>query len=514
MLRLVTTAQMRSLEQETAQLGLPGPALMENAGRAVSDVIRGRFSPRDYRHALIVVGPGNNGGDGLVTARHLHDAGYRVMIYAAARAAREDAKVLLLRQRGIPLVSLAEDPALTRFRLMLDDAALVVDAVFGTGTMRPAEGALAGLLDVLAQAAGTKKVIAIDLPSGVNADTGAVTPHAAAASVTVALGCPKRGLVLGEAVDRVGEIVVTDIGIPATLGREETTFYATTSAIAPRLPVRPPSGHKGTFGRVMIVAGSALYTGAPVLAALGSERSGAGLVTLACPASVRASLAAHTLESTFLPLPDDGAGALGPAAVDPLIAALDDYRALLIGPGLGRAPATADFLAALLPRLKDRGRPLVIDADALTLLSAWPRWWERLAPETILTPHAGEMARLVGAQSSEDRLDLARHSAATWGTVVVFKGAYSIVADPAGRLVVLPFANPALATAGTGDVLAGTILGLLGQGLDPFDAAVVGGFVHGTAGQIVQRRIGPAGALAHDLAAALPAALREIRETA
>ncbi|HEX5415387.1 MAG TPA: NAD(P)H-hydrate epimerase, partial [Chloroflexota bacterium] len=298
MKKLVSAAEMRRLEQETADLGLPGPALMENAGRAVADGIRARYPADRFQRVLVVVGPGNNGGDGLVTARHLHDFGYAVVVYFAGRPLADDAKLRLLRQRAIPFFQLADDPTLAIFREALRSSAVVLDAVFGTGRLRPLAGPIAAILDGLRGAIGSKRVVALDVPSGIDADTGAADPHAAGADLTITLGEPKRGLVLGSAVDLAGEIVVADIGVPVGLADSLITSFADAPAVARLLPARPLASNKGSFGRVLIVAGSALYTGAPVLAALGAERSGAGLVTIACPRSVQPTLAAHTLEST------------------------------------------------------------------------------------------------------------------------------------------------------------------------------------------------------------------------
>lgn len=509
--KVVTIEQMRALERDAEALGLPGPALMENAGRVVADIVVSRYDRSVVDHALVLVGPGNNGGDGLVAARHLHDAGVKVVVYLVNRPSAEDAKALLLQQRGIHILNLADDLGLARLDAALDQADLVVDAVLGTGRARPITGALADVLDRVNRQAPRPVVVALDLPTGVDADTGEVDPHALIADVTITLGHPKRGLLLGAAVDHVGDLVVADIGIPAVVSSTLPIDYADDALVAPLLPTRPRASHKGLFGRVVAVAGSALYTGAPVLAALGAERIGAGLVTLACPASVRDSLAAHTLETTFLPLPDGGAGELGPTSLEPLVSALGTYAAILIGPGIGRSAATRTFLEQLLARLQGSSLPLVIDADALTILSEWPRWWARLPPRSILTPHPGEMARLTGVTADGDRISRAITAARAWNAVVVAKGAYTVVAKTNDRGTVLPFALPALATAGTGDVLAGAILGLLGQGLTPEDAALAGAYLHGLAGALLQREVGPAGGLAGDVVHYLPKALDSVR---
>lgn len=509
--KVVSVDQMRALEREAEALGLPGPALMENAGRAVADIIASRFRSDAFRHVLVLVGPGNNGGDGLVIARHLQDFGYTAAVYLVNRAPSNDARFALLRQRGVRFYLMTDDSGLSQLGTALDDADLIVDAVLGTGRARPIVDGMADVLDRVRASSVRPPVVAVDLPTGVNADTGQADPHALAANLTVTLSNPKRGLLMGDAVDLTGVLVVADIGIPDAAGHDISLDYADLDRIARIIPSRPRASHKGLFGRVIAVAGSALYTGAPVLAARGAERIGAGLVTLACPSGVRDSVAAHTLETTFLPLPDEGRGELGPSAMEPLVNVLRDYSAVLVGPGIGRSSMTSDFLDQLLLRLKESSIPVVFDADALTLLSRREQWWDALPARSILTPHPGEMARLSGSNVDGDRIQQAVAAAQAWRVILVAKGAYSIVANPSGAATMLPFANPALATAGTGDVLAGAILGMLAQGLEPEMAALAGGYVHGTAGEIVAKRFGPSGGLASDLADALPQALEAIR---
>ena len=500
---------MRALERAAELLGLPGPALMENAGRVVAAAIADRIPRSIAPNVLVLVGPGNNGGDGLVAARHLHDSGYRVTVYLASRLRVDDAKEKLLGQRNILILDGEADPSRRELDLALSGNDLVVDAILGTGHSRAIGEPLASVFKRVNER-GAARIVAVDLPSGVNADTGEIDPLAFRATITVSLGHPKRGLLVGPAAGHVGELVNVDIGIPAEASDILPVHYADAGSVAKLLPSRSPGSHKGSFGRVLIVAGSRLYTGAPVLAALGAERVGAGLVTLACPETIRASLAAHTLETTFMPLPDHGTGEIGPEALDLIKDRLTDFNAVLVGPGIGRARSTDEFLAKLLVQLGEQNLPTIIDADALTLVSAWPGWWEKLPASTILTPHGGEMARLLGRAVGPDRVDAALNSAATWGAVVVLKGAYTIVAQPQGPATVLPFANPALATAGTGDVLGGAILGLLSQGAPSATAALVGAYLHGLAGQILSMNRGPAGGLASEVADNLPTARRLI----
>jgi NAD(P)H-hydrate epimerase len=504
---------MRALEHAAEALGLPGPALMENAGRTIADSIRERFQVDRAKHVGVVVGPGNNGGDGLVVARHLHDEGRVVAVYLVARPVTDDAKMQLLDQRGVRPWTTENDPDFRTLDAILADADLVVDALLGAAHLRPLVPPISNVADRVKGRQGKAPVVAVDVPSGIDADSGAADPHAIPADLTVTLGRPKRGLFLGEASRLAGEVVITDIGIPLTATVGSGTRYADSATVAKLLPERPRVSHKGSYGRVLIVAGSRLYTGAPVLAARSAERVGAGLVTLACPAAIQDSLAGHTVETTFLPLPDAGRGELTSASIEAIKAALPAYDAVLVGPGIGRSAETNVFLEALLGEVRQAGRPCVIDADALTLLAARERWWELLPDESVLTPHPGEMTRLAGPDESGDRIAWARTSAVAWKKTLILKGAYSIVARRDGQAVVLPFASPTLATAGTGDVLAGAILGLIGQGCTPSAATLAGGFVHGVAGAVLSQDVGPSGGLAGELADALPRAMRLVRES-
>jgi hydroxyethylthiazole kinase-like uncharacterized protein yjeF len=325
---------------------------------------------------------------------------------------------------------------------------------------------------------------------------------------------------------------VADIGCPPDLPalQEVSLQLATADTVRALLPMRPPDSHKGTFGKAMIVAGSINYTGAVALAAEAAYRAGAGLVTLAIPSAIYAPLASHLTETTYVLLPHT-MGAINEHAVDLLLESVKGYNALLVGPGLGRDEKTGLFLERLLSHKRAIGRgpigfvretekgnqseenllpPMVIDADALNLLSEMNDWARFVPPNCILTPHPGEMSRLTGLEISDiqaDRIGIARERAADWKQVVILKGAYTIVAAPDGRVTIIPFANPALATAGTGDVLAGTVTSLLAQGLVPYDAAVAGAFIHGSAGEMAGKELGQAGTMAGDLPGHLAAVL-------
>jgi NAD(P)H-hydrate epimerase len=509
--KVVTIDEMRALERGAEEAGLPSPALMENAGRAVADVISRRYPVGAYPRTVVIAGPGNNGGDGLVAARHLADGGYRVTLYTVSRPETNGAKERLLRQRAVPFIDAGADAGLVRLETLIASSDLILDAVFGTGRLRPIVDPVAAVLQRVNDRQTSAPVVALDLPSGAHADTGEADPSAIRATLTVTLGQPKRGLFQRQTAILAGEITVADIGVPDDLAATFPIGYADAESVSRMLPARPSVSHKGTFGRALVIAGSRSYTGAPVLAALGAARIGAGLVTIACPASVRDSLATHALEVTYLPVPDDGTGAFQPGAVDHVAAAALSYDAVLIGPGIGRLAATRQWLVALLGRLRQSGKAVVLDADALTLLSEEPEWWGLAPPNSIVTPHPGEMSRLLGGGPTDARIEVATDSAKRWGVTVVLKGAYTIVAGPGGQAIVLPFAESSLATAGTGDVLAGATLGLATQGLGSFDSAVAAGFVHGEAGRLLARDFGSAGGLASDLADRLPRAARDIR---
>ncbi len=549
-MKLVTSTQMRALEQRADAAGNTYALMMERAGKSVADAIQARWDVRG-KHALVLVGPGNNGGDGLVCARHLHDAGARVHLYLWKRARTDDdANLRECLERRIPLIRAEEDLEFHELEARINECEMLIDALLGTGVTRPIEGALKELLAAVKKSPRLRVpasqltnitpapllprspafVVAVDLPSGLNPDTGALDPAALPAHLTVTFAFPKIGQMLFPGANAVGELVVADIGIRAEWADGIALEVATATEIAARLPARPRAGHKGTFGKALICAGSLNYTGAAYLAGVAATRAGAGLVTLALPCAIYPIVAASAHETTFLPLPDDD-GVLIPRAARVVRERMAEYDALLIGPGFGRAAGTVRFvqnviarktrLATLAPpaRAGVTQTPMVIDADALFALAQTREWWTRLAPQcAILTPHPGEMATLCGISRDEiqrDRIGIARRFAQMWQQVIVLKGAHSVVAAPDGRVTLIPFATPALATAGSGDVLAGTIIALLAQmeGAGKprpylYDAAIVGAYLHGLAGKIAEDEIGAAGVVAGDLLARLPRAWR------
>jgi len=488
---------------------------MENAGKAVAEEVWRILNATDQQHILFLIGPGNNGGDGLVAARHLHDWGAKVSLYPCSQRP-DDSNLELVRQRGITCVEANQDENLDKFDELLSSAGCVIDALFGTGKIRPLHGTFQQVLDRVGKArrkAASLRIIAIDLPSGLNADSGDVDPVCLYADNTITLGFPKHGLFSFPGAERVGKVTIADIGIPGHLADSIATELITDEWARTILPERPLSANKGSFGRVLVVAGSINYIGAAYLACSGAIRVGAGLVTLATATSLQPILASKLTEVTYLPLPESPPGIISPQAAELIGQELGDCNVLLLGCGLGQSQSATQFISSIL--FKPELPPLVLDADALNTLAKIPNWWKQLPNDAILTPHPGEMARLTGLSVEEiqsDRVGIARKSAQEWHKTIVLKGAYTVIAMPEGRSRISPIANPGLASAGTGDVLTGAIAGLVAQGLSLFDAAALGVYLHGEAGEMVKTRLGDTGMTATDLLPALPLVIKQLKE--
>ena len=502
-MKLVTADQMRSLEEAVFASGVSQPQLMDTAGRAVAVAIRERLGGARARRIVVLVGPGNNGGDGLVAARHLYDFGADIIVFLLTARPHGDANLAILNDRGIEVQAVDSPQAESALYEAIDRADLVVDSVLGIGHQRPLDGLIAAVFDRLQKR--RSQLFAVDVPTGVDSDSGEVGEHAARADVTFTLGFAKIGLHLLPGSEFAGDVEVLDIGLARTAEETILTELITSDWARARLPERPSESNKGPFGRVLVVAGCDNYMGAAVLASMGALRAGAGLVTLASIASVRASVAGMLPEVTHLPLPDEDGG-IGAAAGDAIVKALPAYSALLIGPGLGLSPGTQAMVRGVLTAPVTASVPVVIDADALNALSRMPGWADEIKAPAVLTPHPGEIARLLGSNAAavqSARVATATEAASNWRQTVVLKGAHSIVARPNGEAVISPHATAVLATAGTGDVLAGAIAGLIAQGLEPYDAAGLGVYLHGAAGETFKPEYGHAGMLASELGPAI-----------
>ncbi|MFC1935334.1 NAD(P)H-hydrate dehydratase [Chloroflexota bacterium] len=516
-MKIVTVEQMQALDAAAAKAGVSTELLMEKAGLAVAgQAIQRLASPRGAR-VLVLAGPGNNGGDGLVAARYLHQWGARVQLYLCTPRPSPDPTLALAEERGIPIATAADDPGLELLQRHLASSSLVIDAVLGTGKARPLEGQLK---EILLQVADARKrqatpVLAVDLPTGLNADTGAIDPACPGADITVTLGYPKVGHFTFPGASMTGWLEIADIGIPADLDGGISLELVTPDLVRSLLPSRPLEAHKGSFGRLLVIAGSRRYVGATFLACSGAYRAGAGLVTLATPRGAYPIAAAHLTEATHIPLPETWNGGISTQAVAMLQEELEGFAAMVVGCGLSQEPDTQQFVHELLlqnPSLAEL--PVVVDADGLNALARVPEWHTHLTAQAVLTPHPGEMARLTGlsnAQVQEQRLETARQAAEMWGQVVVLKGAFTVIASPEGIARISPFANPGLASAGTGDVLAGAIGGLLAQGLSPVDAATCGVYLHGAAAEELRHQLGDAGLMASDLLPEIPRRIKALK---
>ena len=507
---------MRSIEDACEAQGVPKDSLMEKAGLATAVVARDLLGGAAGRKVVVLVGPGNNGGDGLVAARFLAAWGAPVKAWTTPTNREEHPKTSLARQSGVSVAPITEDSfsSLTRD---LQSSDVVLDAVLGIGRSRPLEGLVKETMLLLSSVRDNRsslRILALDVPTGMDADSGAVDPACPRADVTISYGFPKTGHYMFPGADFTGKLEVADLGIPRNLSEDTHLETLTSSWVAKKLPARPSSGHKGTFGHALVVAGSRNYVGAAYLAAQAAARSGAGLVTLASPQSVYPIAASKLAEVIHLPLPEDDNGRFHPDGADLLRERLGEYDSLAVGCGFGRSPGLVNFLERLLCDDSRHLPPTIIDADGLNSLSQIPDWWERVKAPLLLTPHPGEMAGLTGltvAQIQADRTTIAREWSNKWGVTLVLKGAFTALASPGGVCRIAPFANPALASGGTGDVLTGVIGGLLSQGLTPEDAACCGVYIHGDAGETVRREVGETGALAGDLLDRIPRSIAMIK---
>ncbi len=513
-MKLVTATEMRALEERAAAAGTPASVLMENAGLAVANAVREHIGGARARRIVVLIGPGNNGGDGLVAARHLYEFGEDVFVYLLAPRHQPDPHLQALRERGVEIAQASEAGAQSSFEEALSRADLVIDAVLGSGRLRPLEGPISAAFELLKSRRAP--LFSIDLPTGVDADSGTVDPHASGADVTFALGFSKVGIHTLPGSSYAGRVEVLDIGLEAGAGDLLSIELLTREWAQGHLPERPASSNKGTFGRVMVVAGSRNLVGAATLCCLGALRAGAGLVTLAAIECVRAAASARLPEVTFLPLPEEG-GAISETAAGIVARELGRYSALIIGPGLGQEPGTAALVRGLLGQPEIAEIPVVIDADALNALARWRGWENEIKARAVLTPHPGELSRLTGASIPElqgERLEAARRHAKTWKQTLVLKGAHTIISNEDGFALVSPFATASLAAAGTGDVLAGVIAGLMAQGVERWDAAALGVYLHGAAAESFRDDYGESGLLASELGAGVARTAAELRRAA
>lgn len=508
-MKLVTAEQMRELDRKAIQeRGIPGPELMERAGRAVAEAAL-RLSARGRERPIVVVcGRGNNGGDGFVAARLLAEQGRRVQVFLAATPEEVggDARQALNRMQAEGLRACPVESG-EQIAAACCGAALVVDALLGIGIAGRVRGVAAELIEAM-NACG-RPVLAVDVPSGLDADTGKPLGTAVRAAETITMGLPKLGLYLHPGVNHAGRVSVADLGYPTDLVAASPSVGDLISRDYVRmlLPTRPRGAHKGDFGRVLVIAGSVGMTGAACLCAQGALRVGAGLVTVGCPASVNDILEVKLTEAMTVPLPETFDRCLDTRALAPILELAESATVLAIGPGLSRTPETVVLVRRLVSRLD---RPMVIDADGLNALADAAFVLEDAHAPAVLTPHPGEMGRLLGVPTEKvqgARAHFAGVAANRFRSVIILKGAGAVVAAAGRPLMVNPTGNPGMATGGTGDVLTGMVAGLIAQGLHPFEGAVAATYLHGLAGDLAAERLGEASLLAGDLLEAVPEAI-------
>lgn len=491
-------------------LGIPGPVLMENAAIGLADALGENFPAA--RRVLILAGPGNNGGDGLALARHLDGRGYEVEVFLLGKARPSGDALLqleILERCGIGCPQVQEGDDLAPLMAAAARADLLVDSLFGTGLSRPLQGFFAGLIAALAELG--KNVLAVDLPSGLDASLPNPIGPCLPAMVSVTFAAPKIAHLLPPACDLCGRVVITDLGLPAGVVDAAPGSYwvSTPEDLAAALLPRPLGAHKGNFGHLLLVGGSVGKGGAMVLAARAAVRGGAGLVMVAVPEPLLDLVDGGSLESMTLPLPAAG-GALASAAWAGLNAAFAGKTALALGPGLGREAEAAALARRV---VAESELPLVVDADGLNALEGDLGLLAGRRAPTVLTPHPGEMGRLLGITTAEvevDRIGAALRAAAASRAVVVLKGRRSLIASPEGELWINTTGHPILASGGSGDVLTGLLGALLAQGYESLAAARLAVFLHGLAGEQLAATIGERGGRAGDLVEELPAVFRSL----
>lgn len=534
-MKLVTVAEMKKIEEEANLSGYTYADMMEDAGAGVGRYIDALFDcGKADLNALGLIGTGNNGGDTLIALEYLQKQGWNCMAYLIRSRPADDPLMKRIKDTGCLSTTLEKDVSFNLLHTWLQNADAVLDGILGTGTRLPLKRDITAVLSEVNKQNPMPYTAAIDCPSGVNCDTGEAAVETLKADITLCMGAVKAGLLKLPAFAYVNLIDLIPLKFDSRSAVWEGihTEVVEEAILEEAFPPRPLDGHKGTFGTLLVAAGSVNYTGAALLAGKAAYRSGAGLVQMAVPSSLHAALAGSFLEATWLMLPHE-MGVIAGSAADVIWDHLGRATAVAVGPGLGTENTTRDFLKNLLTGDKGGGEkgaigflsqkethkparnshlpPTVIDADGLRLLNQIPGWPELLPGDCVLTPHPGEMAAMTGLSVEEiqkDRIEVTRRFAREWKCVVVLKGAFSVVGEPGGECSVIPYAEPALASAGTGDVLTGIIGSLLAQGRNPYLAARAGAMLHVLAGRLAAEDLGtPVSVIAGDLLEALPRVL-------
>ncbi len=512
-MKLVTAQEMAAMDRLAGeQFDIPSLVLMENAGQRVAEVTADILGGVGGRRLAIFCGKGNNGGDGLVAARYLQRMGAEPKVYllASFQEVKQDpqANLKLASLAGVEVKTLTDPESLESVESEIKEAALCIDAIFGTGFSPPALGIGAAAITLINRLG--IPVLSVDIPSGLSSGKGGITGEVISARATVTFGLPKIGQILLPASEKCGKLYLADIGHPAALEEQISLsrHLVTKPEMAATLVPRSPLSHKGHYGHALIVAGSWGFVGAAMLAARGALRSGAGLVTVAIPESQAPPVLDSLPEAMILPLPETSRGAAGRQSVETILSNLPGKKAVAIGPGLSRNPETSQMVRDLIRQVR---LPLVLDADGLNALVGQTSSLLENKSEVVITPHPGELGRLLGitaAEVQENRIEFAQEYAKKFGVLVALKGAQTVVATPSGTIHINPTGNAGMATGGMGDVLTGMIVAFLAQGYSTHSSTLLGVFLHGLAGDLVAEERGPWGLLASEVADRVPAAIR------
>ena len=512
---LVTASEMQAMDRRTIEdFGIPGLVLMENAGRDATRLLLEQWPEITKKSVGVIAGRGNNGGDGFVMARYLKQKGIHVRVYllADSNKVRGDAlaNLKLLKPLNVPLIEIPDEESFLKTKSEMDGLDIWVDAILGTGLKSEVKGYFKTVIKYINGL--NKPVFAVDLPSGLNSDTGQLCGACIRAAATATFAFAKTGHMVYPGADYTGKLEIVDIGIPphivAAVGPRQ--FLITTQLVRSYLPPRQADAHKGSTGHLLVIAGSTGKTGAASMTAMSALRAGAGLVTLGVAASLNAVLEGQMLEAMTAPLPESQSGVLGESALNSIRQELPGKRCLAIGPGLGQATETKELIRKI---ILESEIPLVVDADGINNLAGRVKNLIDAKSPIILTPHPGEMARLLEMEVFEvqqNRIKCAQQFAVNFSVHVVLKGARTVIAHPDGRVFINSTGNAGMATGGMGDVLTGVIAGLIVQGLSPEAACHAGAYLHGAAADCLAENIGPYGYLAGDVMNSIPGEIKRV----
>ncbi len=539
MVKLFDVKEMQALEKEADTAGLTYSKMMENAGKGLAEEIELAYNHIKTKKIVALVGSGNNGGDALVALSHLSLNKWDTYVYIVKKRADDDPLIESLLKNGGQVIQIEDDHKYKHLAELLKNCSILIDGIFGTGFKLPLKEEISEIIYFIKKTIQSRPemihVVAVDCPSGVDCETGEAADATIPAEITVTMAGVKSGLIRFPAAKLTGELRIASIGPIEDLKayKNNPKFILTHDVVKNYLPQRAIDAHKGTFGTALIIAGSVNYTGAALLAGLAAYRSGVGLVTMAVPAPLYDPLSGQLPEATWILLPHE-MGVIAPDAARVVRQNITRATAILVGPGFGLEDATGEFISKLFSEgssikhgemgfihteAKDSmgeiaQKPTIIDADGLKLMSKIKDWAELLSAPAILTPHPGEMSVLTGLpieEIQENRLEITEKYSKKWGHIVVLKGAFTIIAAPDGQIAVVPIATPALARAGTGDVLAGLIVGLRAQGINAFEAACAGAWIHATAGVLAAKRMGnTASVIASDMLNAVPQVISDL----